>query len=80
MVSPELLVWCPPNSLGALALRQRTAGIDSAKTDGICPQYLPLEHQTFKVRQLIDDYRAARIVIPEFQREYVWRPAGPSFD
>ena len=32
-----------------------------------------LEHQTFKVRQLIDDYRAGRIVIPEFQREYVWR-------
>ena len=33
-----------------------------------------LEHQTLKIRQLIDDYRAGRIVIPEFQREYVWRP------
>ena len=33
-----------------------------------------LEHQILKVRQLIDDYRAGRIVIPEFQREYVWRP------
>ena len=32
-----------------------------------------LEHQTFKIRQLVDDYRAGRIVIPEFQREYVWR-------
>ena len=31
-----------------------------------------LEHQTFKVRQLVEDYRAGRIVIPEFQREYVW--------
>ncbi len=33
-----------------------------------------LEHRTFKVRQLIDDYRPGRIVIPEFQREYVWPP------
>lgn len=32
-----------------------------------------LEHQTFKVRQLVEDYRAGRIVIPEFQREYVWQ-------
>ena len=32
-----------------------------------------LEHQTLKVRQLVEDYRAGRIVIPEFQREYVWR-------
>jgi len=32
-----------------------------------------LEHQTFKVKQLVEDYRAGRIVIPEFQREYVWR-------
>lgn len=32
-----------------------------------------LEHQNVKVRQLIDDYRAGRVVIPEFQREYVWR-------
>ena len=33
-----------------------------------------LEHQIFKVRQLIDDYRAGLIVIPEFQRDYVWKP------
>jgi hypothetical protein len=32
-----------------------------------------LEHQTFKVKQLVEDYRTGRIVIPEFQREYVWR-------
>ena len=32
-----------------------------------------LEHQTFKIRQLIDDYRSGRIVTPEFQREYVWK-------
>ncbi len=34
-----------------------------------------LEHQTFKVKQLVEDYRTGRIVIPEFQREYVWRPS-----
>jgi hypothetical protein len=33
-----------------------------------------LEIQQLKVRQIIDDYRAGRIVIPEFQREYVWKP------
>jgi hypothetical protein len=32
-----------------------------------------LEHQNVKVKQLIDDYRLGRIVIPEFQREYVWK-------
>ena len=32
-----------------------------------------LEHQTLKVKQLVEDYRTGRIVIPEFQREYVWR-------
>lgn len=32
-----------------------------------------LEHQTFKVRELIDDFQAGRIVVPEFQRDYVWR-------
>ena len=26
-----------------------------------------------KVRELVDDYRAGRVVIPEFQREYVWK-------
>jgi len=34
-----------------------------------------LETQNPKVRQLIDDYRGGRIVIPEFQREYVWKPS-----
>lgn len=32
-----------------------------------------LDHQTLKVRQLVEDYRSGRVVIPEFQREYVWR-------
>lgn len=32
-----------------------------------------LEHPTLKIKQLIDDYRAGKIVIPEFQREYVWK-------
>ncbi len=32
-----------------------------------------LEHQTLKVKVLVDDYRAGKIVIPEFQRDYVWR-------
>ena len=32
-----------------------------------------LEHQIIKVKQLVEDYRAGRIVIPEFQREYVWK-------
>ncbi len=34
-----------------------------------------LEHQNYKVKQLVEDYRAGRIVIPEFQREYVWKPS-----
>jgi DNA polymerase I-like protein with 3'-5' exonuclease and polymerase domains len=29
-----------------------------------------LEHHIVKVKQLIDDYRSGRIVIPEFPREY----------
>ena len=32
-----------------------------------------LEHQNVKIKQLIDDYRMGRIVIPEFQRDYVWK-------
>jgi hypothetical protein len=32
-----------------------------------------LEHQTIKIKQLIEDYRMGRVVIPEFQREYVWK-------
>jgi len=34
-----------------------------------------LEHQTIKIRQLIDDFQSGRIVIPEFQRGYVWSPS-----
>jgi hypothetical protein len=34
-----------------------------------------LEIQQLKVRQLVDDYRVGRLVIPEFQREYVWKPS-----
>jgi hypothetical protein len=32
-----------------------------------------LKNDTVKVGQLVADYRAGRIVIPEFQRDYVWR-------
>ena len=32
-----------------------------------------LKNETVKVGQLVADYRAGRIVIPEFQRDYVWR-------
>jgi uncharacterized protein with ParB-like and HNH nuclease domain len=32
-----------------------------------------LKNDTVKVSQLVADYRAGRIVIPEFQRDYVWR-------
>jgi hypothetical protein len=32
-----------------------------------------LKNDTVKVRQLVEDYRAGRLVIPEFQRDYVWR-------
>jgi hypothetical protein len=32
-----------------------------------------LENSVIKIRQLLEDYRAGRIVIPEFQREYVWK-------
>lgn len=32
-----------------------------------------LEIQTLKVRDIIEDYRSGRLVIPEFQREYVWK-------
>jgi hypothetical protein len=32
-----------------------------------------LENSVIKVRQLIDDYCDGRVVIPEFQREYVWK-------
>ncbi len=33
-----------------------------------------LDIQTVKVRQLVEDYRGGRLVVPEFQREYVWKP------
>lgn len=32
-----------------------------------------LEHDAVKVKQLVNDYRLGRVVIPEFQREYVWK-------
>lgn len=34
-----------------------------------------LEHPAIKIAKLIDDYRSGRIVIPEFQRDYVWKPS-----
>jgi hypothetical protein len=37
-----------------------------------------LDNGVLKVRQIIDEYRAGRIVIPEFQREYVWRKGKAS--
>lgn len=32
-----------------------------------------LKHDTVKIKDLVDEYRAGRVVIPEFQREYVWK-------
>src|SRR6476646_10436417 len=34
-----------------------------------------LKPETIKVSKLVEDYRSGRIVIPEFQREYVWKPS-----
>lgn len=34
-----------------------------------------LDIQTLKVKQVVDDYRRGKLVIPEFQREYVWKPS-----
>ena len=34
-----------------------------------------LEIQKLKIRQIIEDYQSGRLVIPEFQREYVWKPS-----
>jgi len=32
-----------------------------------------LEVQNVKIKQLVGEYRSGRVVIPEFQREYVWK-------
>src|SRR5690242_18940261 len=32
-----------------------------------------LKNERVKVSELVADYRAGRLVIPEFQRDYVWR-------
>ena len=34
-----------------------------------------LEIQSVKIRDIVDDYRGGRLVVPEFQREYVWKPS-----
>lgn len=34
-----------------------------------------LKPETIKIKQLVGDYRSGRVVIPEFQREYVWKPS-----
>jgi Protein of unknown function DUF262/CAP12/Pycsar effector protein, TIR domain len=34
-----------------------------------------LEIQSLKVRDVVEDYRSGRLVVPEFQREYVWKPS-----
>jgi len=33
-----------------------------------------LVHQQSRVQEIIEDFRAGRIVVPEFQRDYVWTP------
>jgi hypothetical protein len=33
-----------------------------------------LKHDKVKIRDLVSEYRSGQIVIPEFQREYVWKP------
>lgn len=33
-----------------------------------------LQHENVSIKQLVTDYRAGHIVIPEFQRDYVWKP------
>lgn len=33
-----------------------------------------LEHKTYSIDELIHNYRQGRLVIPEFQRDYVWKP------
>jgi len=33
-----------------------------------------LEHRPRKVKDLIHEYQQGRLVIPEFQRDYVWKP------
>lgn len=38
-----------------------------------------LKPETIKVKQLVNDYRSGRVVIPEFQREYVWKPSKAPF-
>jgi hypothetical protein len=39
-----------------------------------------LDLKAIKIRQLIDEYRSGKIVIPEFQRDYVWKPSkAPKF-
>jgi hypothetical protein len=38
-----------------------------------------LRPETIKIKQLVGDYRSGRVVIPEFQREYVWKPSKAPF-
>lgn len=34
-----------------------------------------LKPENIRIRQLVNDYRMGRIVFPEFQRDYVWKPS-----
>lgn len=34
-----------------------------------------LEIKNLKVKDVVEDYRSGRLVVPEFQREYVWKPS-----
>jgi uncharacterized protein with ParB-like and HNH nuclease domain len=33
-----------------------------------------LDHKTRSIGELVAEYRQGKLVIPEFQREYVWQP------
>jgi hypothetical protein len=34
-----------------------------------------LKPETIKVKHLVNEYQSGKVVIPEFQREYVWKPS-----
>lgn len=33
-----------------------------------------LKHETAQIRTIIQDFRDGKLVVPEFQRDYVWPP------
>jgi uncharacterized protein with ParB-like and HNH nuclease domain len=34
-----------------------------------------LRHETRAIREIVADFLQGRIVVPEFQRDYVWKPS-----